>query len=357
MQLLPAAAILLLCGHYVARSCCSASLPLALCPPLCRPLVHLCLQASVMRTLLPATAHPTQHTAGCRPRQKPRKVPVCSPFCHCCCCCFPAACRCRWRGVCAMLAGLVTQLTKQTPTTPAGSRPVRQGRPMNWWCQPKGSFGGSRDWDDLFGPQGWCTAAEPKIQCDCNVPGGCLCEQCGRDCYAGGMQAGYLAGCGLLYCLVLPLLSAYREVLAHLPLAAGWSGPTCEQPVEQFCFNSCNGRGECLGGYCRCHPGAPREQLAGLQGDDVLGKIEHTAVCLCPCGQAGTQRADARKPRPRLCCPAGWHGIDCAHSSAAADTQSPGLEQQRPWLAEHIHTPAAQRFPANATRMRPLIYV
>jgi hypothetical protein len=30
---------------------------------------------------------------------------------------------------------------------------------------------------------------------------------------------------------------------------------------------------------------------------------------------------------------------------------------QRPWLAENVHTPAAQRFPPGATRKRPLIYV
>ena len=54
---------------------------------------------------------------------------------------------------------------------------------------------------------------------------------------------------------------------------------------------------------------------------------------------------------------AGWHGIDCAHAAAEADTSAPGLEQQRPWIRPHIHTPAAQPLAANATRKRPLIYV
>jgi hypothetical protein len=49
--------------------------------------------------------------------------------------------------------------------------PVRLGRPMNWWCQPKGSYGGTREWEDIYGPQGWCMAEEPNIECECNVPG------------------------------------------------------------------------------------------------------------------------------------------------------------------------------------------
>ena len=74
---------------------------------------------------------------------------------------------------------------------------------------------------------------------------------------------------------------------------------------------------------------------------------------------------------PRCCCcalprlpgqmqrrhSAGWHGIDCAHRTASNTDQAPGLEQARPWIADNIHTPAAQHFAANDTRRRPLIYV
>ena len=34
-----------------------------------------------------------------------------------------------------------------------------------------------------------------------------------------------------------------------------------------------------------------------------------------------------------------------------------GLEVERPWIADHVHTPAAQEFAANDTRKRPLIFV
>ena len=57
--------------------------------------------------------------------------------------------------------------------------PQRYGRPMNWWCQPNNSYGGTRAPDDIYGPQGWCMAAEPNIRCECNVPGraGKTCEE------------------------------------------------------------------------------------------------------------------------------------------------------------------------------------
>lgn len=34
-----------------------------------------------------------------------------------------------------------------------------------------------------------------------------------------------------------------------------------------------------------------------------------------------------------------------------------GREQERPWIADHVHTPAARDFPPGATRKRPLIYM
>ena len=64
----------------------------------------------------------------------------------------------------------------------------------------------------------------------------------------------------------------------------------------------------------------------------------------------------ARPPPPPL--RAGWHGIDCAHRSEGADASSLGREATtHPWMAYHVHTPAAAEFPPGATRKRPLIFV
>jgi hypothetical protein len=57
---------------------------------------------------------------------------------------------------------------------------------------------------------------------------------------------------------------------------------------------------------------------------------------------------------------------DAAGPCSACQLRSPrcasrgpraGREAERPWIAEHVRTPAAQDFPPGATRKRPLIYV
>ena len=53
---------------------------------------------------------------------------------------------------------------------------------MNWWCQPNLTLTsegqlttfGNRELEDLYGPQGWCMAEQPKIQCECHVDGACM---------------------------------------------------------------------------------------------------------------------------------------------------------------------------------------
>lgn len=132
------------------------------------------------------------------------------------------------------------------------------------YCQPnrlpdgRETAWGTVDPEQLFGPQGWCNAPEPQHLCACIVD--------------------------------------------------GWGGPYCDEPIEPFCFNQCNGRGECLKGFCKCDPG--------------------------------------------------WHGIDCAHRSATPGVARQGRQASvQPWIAELVHTPAAQDPLPGATRRRPLIFV
>ena len=35
----------------------------------------------------------------------------------------------------------------------------------------------------------------------------------------------------------------------------GLAGPSCDEVVEHFCINQCNGHGECYLGFCKCHKG------------------------------------------------------------------------------------------------------
>lgn len=49
--------------------------------------------------------------------------------------------------------------------------PQRHGRPLHADCQPNNFLGGTREPDEIFGPEGWCMSAQPKIQCGCNAPG------------------------------------------------------------------------------------------------------------------------------------------------------------------------------------------
>jgi hypothetical protein len=87
----------------------------------------------------------------------------------------------------------------------------------------------------------------------------------------------------------------------------GWGGPTCETRYEETCVNQCNGHGECLSGFCKCHDG--------------------------------------------------WFGTDCANRQAGVPW-TPGVEEgDRPWLKRYVHTPAARDPKPGETCKRPLIYV
>ncbi|EFN59979.1 hypothetical protein CHLNCDRAFT_56485 [Chlorella variabilis] len=53
---------------------------------------------------------------------------------------------------------------------PMDAPPQRHGRPLHADCQPNNFLGGTREPDEIFGPEGWCMSAQPKIQCGCNAP-------------------------------------------------------------------------------------------------------------------------------------------------------------------------------------------
>ncbi|KAL4425009.1 hypothetical protein ABPG77_002894 [Micractinium sp. CCAP 211/92] len=97
------------------------------------------------------------------------------------------------------------------PDAPLDSRPVRMGRPMDQFCQPnrlpdgRPTNWGTVEPEDLFGPEGWCNAEQPRHECPCYID--------------------------------------------------GWGGKNCMERYEQYCPNQCNGRGECELGYCHCDPG------------------------------------------------------------------------------------------------------
>jgi hypothetical protein len=81
----------------------------------------------------------------------------------------------------------------------------------------------------------------------------------------------------------------------------------------------------------------------------------------CQVRKAGQPRWQQARPVPSCrdaCCPsaAKWPlslpPLLCMLWSLVA-----GREEERPWIADHVHTPAARDFPPGATRKRPLIYV
>jgi hypothetical protein len=73
----------------------------------------------------------------------------------------------------------------------------------------------------------------------------------------------------------------------------GQSGNNCELPTEVYCLNQCNGHGECLVGYCKCHQG--------------------------------------------------WYGADCSRRVAGSEgpTESGISLMTQSWLKEYAHLPPA----------------
>jgi hypothetical protein len=96
-----------------------------------------------------------------------------------------------------------------------------------------------------------------------------------------------------------------------------------------------------------------------------------TLACLLQAGMATTVRSGAQPPISLCQVRACSARTACHQQEAGGSTEMgslcqtavciplppAGREVQRPWIAEHVHTPAAQDFPPGATRKRPLIYM
>ncbi|GAX85342.1 hypothetical protein CEUSTIGMA_g12759.t1 [Chlamydomonas eustigma] len=148
--------------------------------------------------------------------------------------------------------------------SPPGTPPVRRGRPMTTTQQqPREDKNGNainwgdRPYADLFGPEGWCVADAPKMNYPCIID--------------------------------------------------GLDGQFCDDVVEMFCINQCNGHGQCDIGFCKCDPG--------------------------------------------------WYGHDCSRKAAGLALE-PSRIPQFSWLRNNVkEAPAALEPPPKADRKRPLIYV
>jgi len=150
------------------------------------------------------------------------------------------------------------------PGSPLGAPPAQRGRPL-YWCQPSSDENGNAvkwgavTFEDLFGESGWCNKDDSKFTCPCRID--------------------------------------------------GVVGQYCNIPVEQYCFNQCNGRGECDQGFCKCHEG--------------------------------------------------WYGMDCSRKRANSKIEPDDRTAHgKVWL-EQVLTPtlAAADPPASPTRRRPFVYV
>ncbi|KAJ9511447.1 hypothetical protein QJQ45_029894, partial [Haematococcus lacustris] len=96
--------------------------------------------------------------------------------------------------------------------SPPATPPLRRGRPLgNHLCQPSDDGKGNAlpwgqvPWDDLYGPEGWCMADNPKFTCPC--------------------------------------------------MYDGLDGQLCDKVIEMYCPNSCSGHGVCDLGFCKCNQG------------------------------------------------------------------------------------------------------
>ena len=142
---------------------------------------------------------------------------------------------------------------------PMDAPPQQHGRPMHPECQPNNFLGGTRDPNELFGPDGWCTAKESKTDCPCNVPGfaGRYCDEPIEEVRLRER------GCS----------RAHAVFGRH----ASCCCPQLRSDLAQYCANSCNGRGDCFSGFCKCHKGEGASHIV-LVLAVVVAVVGHAAV-------------------------------------------------------------------------------
>eukprot|EP00798_Chlamydomonas_sp_ICE-L_P001799 gene1799-33219_t len=112
--------------------------------------------------------------------------------------------------------------------SPPGTPPIQRGRPLSEWCgKVKENHEGKKlDWGNvpynkIYGQNGWCEADRGET-----------CDFCMID---------------------------------------GLTGEYCDEIVESYCPNQCSGHGECVIGFCRCHPGWYGTDCARPAGLDIPG--------------------------------------------------------------------------------------
>ena len=141
----------------------------------------------------------------------------------------------RCPGICDQHSNGACYCDNHIPAPP-GSPPwvpaLKRGRPIGDHCKPKSQgeglgveWRGGVDFNDLYGPDGWCSqSTRPRLDCRCSVD--------------------------------------------------GWGGPFCNISHESVCINQCSMRGECFGGFCRCFKGYYGFDCAQIKGGIDAASIE-----------------------------------------------------------------------------------
>lgn len=185
------------------------------------------------------------------------------------------------------------------PDAPPGSPPVRRGRPMGFWCQPnktedgRATAWGTVDPELLWGPHGWCTAAEPAIQCPCPYDGwgGKNCEEPFEQ-----VRAGWVATCvAVLRC------HSSQRLQAALPLPPRTARSSASTSATAAASAS---KGTASAIQVRRRPGSSRAHM------HLCGCAVWVLTCARHCRLAWNRlrpRERCRGHQPARCGAAAWH--------------------------------------------------